>query len=344
MELIEKMMPAKSQGGFSMEGYWVWCGSVVKGEDGRYHMFASRWPKKYPMHPGWLMASEVVRAVSDSPEGPYEFAEVVLGERGAQYWDGRATHNPHIIKYKDNYILYYMGTTHPFHEKELSEEPLNDPKVIVARANKRIGMATSKSIFGPWKRLDGPILQTRPEEFDSFLTSNPAPCINEDGSVLLMYKARAYNKPPYTEQLHGKMVISVARADRWDGEYKQLTHTPIFSAESWEIEDPFIWKKDDGYAMIAKDMNGNICGEKHSGVYAESRDGIKWDMHLGKKSYSRKVLWDDGVVREMGSLERPFILFEEGKPTHMFFATADGSGGFRNASRTWNMVIGLKDN
>lgn len=88
------MLPAPRGGGFRMEGYWVWCGSVVQGEDGKFHMFASRWPKTLPMHPGWMTASEIVRADSDTPEGPYRFCEVALPARGAEYWDGRCTHNP----------------------------------------------------------------------------------------------------------------------------------------------------------------------------------------------------------------------------------------------------------
>lgn len=55
--LSEHMLPAPVDSGFSMEGYWVWDGSVIKCEDGRYHMFASRWPMKYQMHPGWMVAS-----------------------------------------------------------------------------------------------------------------------------------------------------------------------------------------------------------------------------------------------------------------------------------------------
>src|SRR5688500_18798390 len=54
-------------GGFCMDGYWVWCGSVIKAEDGKYHMFASRWPRNITFHPGWMTDSEVVRAVSDTP-------------------------------------------------------------------------------------------------------------------------------------------------------------------------------------------------------------------------------------------------------------------------------------
>lgn len=43
-----------------------------------------------------------------------------------------------------------------------------------------------------------------------------------------------------------------------------------------------------------------------------------------------------------GQLERPFIFFENGKPTYIFFATMDGPGGFENASHSWNMVIPIK--
>lgn len=57
-----KMQKVKYRNGFAMEDYWVWYGSVIKGENGRYQMFASRWPKKFPFHPSWMVASEIVRA------------------------------------------------------------------------------------------------------------------------------------------------------------------------------------------------------------------------------------------------------------------------------------------
>jgi hypothetical protein len=59
------------------------------------------------------------------------------------------------------------------------------------------------------------------------------------------------------------------------------------------------------------------------------------------------VVWDDGSVTVQGSLERPQLLFHDGgagiaHATHLFCATGDGPGGFRNATRTWNMVLPLK--
>jgi hypothetical protein len=301
-------------------------------------MFASRWPKELPMHPGWLTSSEIVRAVSATPEGPYEFQEVVLPERGAQYWDGRSTHNPHIVKHDGRYLLYYMGSTHPLSGPVGGDGyGLEDPRCIVARTNKRVGLAVSSSIFGPWERYDAPILPVRPGKFDSYLTSNPAPYVHTDGSVLLIYKARRYVGNAY-----GNMTLGAAWADHYQGPYRVISDDPLFQGDRFHIEDPFIWKSERGYQLIAKDMEGTLCGEKHGGIHAYSLDGLDWKLSDSPRSYSRQVRWDDGSIQIMGSFERPFLLFQEGKPTHLFAAVADGPGGFQHATRTWNMVIPLK--
>lgn len=342
LNLKERFLPAPVNGGFKMEGYWIWCGSVAKGEDGKYHMFASRWPKRLPMHPGWLLESEIVRAVADRPEGPYQYQETVLGARGPQYWDGRMAHNPHITRQKGKWVLYYIGSTHPFEDVKKGDKiDLEDPRVIVARSNKRIGIAVADQITGPWKRFTAPVMTVRPEEEDNFLVSNPAPCVDEEGSVLLVYKYRSYKCPPYEGLLHGPMKINAAMAERYDGEYQRIANGSLFP-EDVVLEDPFIWKENGRYRMIAKDMYGNICGEKYGGVYACSEKGDKWELMKGYCAYSRNVLWDDGCTRRMGNLDRPFILFEEGKPRCMYFAVSDGTESFMDAENTWNMAVPLR--
>jgi hypothetical protein len=44
----------------------------------------------------------------------------------------------------------------------------------------------------------------------------------------------------------------------------------------------------------------------------------------------------------MGQLERPFLLFNEGRPTHLFAATMNGPGGFTNATESYALCIPLK--
>ena len=39
---IDRLLPAPVGRGFAMKDYWIWDGSVIKGEDGKYHMFGSR--------------------------------------------------------------------------------------------------------------------------------------------------------------------------------------------------------------------------------------------------------------------------------------------------------------
>ncbi len=338
--LFDRIAPAPVGGGFEQEDYWVWGSSVAKGDDDKYHMFVSRWPKALPFHPGWMVASEIAHCVADTPEGPYEFVDVALGARGAKYWDGRSAHNPRVVKYKDTYVMYYMGSTHPFDDiTDPSILTLDSAYTVVARSNKRIGIATSKSLNGPWERRDNCILDTEPDTFYEFLTSNPAPWINADGSVKLIFKSRKYNE---SFPFHSSMKIGLATADHFEGPYTVASDEPIFGVDKvGEIEDPYLWRDDSGYHMIAKDQQGKISGHFHSGILAHSDDAMHWTVDENPVAYSRKLLWDDGKTIEMGQLERPFGLIENGELTHLFFATMDGPGGFGNSTKSWNMVVPL---
>ena len=171
----DRILPAPVNGGFRMDGYWVWCGSVIRGEDQRYHMFASRWPKSVPFGPHWCTNSEVVRASADKPEGPYRFEEIVLPPRGAEFWDGRMTHNPTIHRWRDNFLLFYIGTTYKGDTPSATENRVASQTLWhEARANQRIGLAVSKSnSTAPWKRMPDPILQPRPGKWDALMTTKP---------------------------------------------------------------------------------------------------------------------------------------------------------------------------
>ena len=340
--IYPRLGAAPVDGGFAQDNYWVWGSSVIRGEDGKYHMFVSRWPDFLPFHPGWLVGSEIVHAISDTPEGPYTFVDVALPARGAEYWDGRSTHNPRILKHDDTYILIYMGSTHPF--DEISPEhgdtlTLRSPYTTVARANKRIGMATSKSPFGPWERRDHPILDTRPGTFYSFLTSNPSPWIREDGSAIMLFKSRRYTD---AYPFQSSMMIGVAKAPSIFEPFEVVGDGPIFGVDHvGEVEDIFLWEDETGFHMLAKDQRGTITGNRHGGILAHSQDGLNWFLNQEPLAYTREVRWSDGETIVMGQLERVFGLLDGGRLTHLFFSTMDGPGGFANGTRSWNMVIPL---
>ena len=320
-----------------MEGYWVWCGSVIRGDDGRYYMFASRWPKGISFNPHWLTNSEVVRASSDTPEGPYAFEEIVLPVRGERYWDGRMTHNPTIHKSGGTYLLYYTGTTYTGHTPTPENPcPIDGAMRMEARANQRIGLATAPSVFGPWTRRDEPILQPRPGKWDSMMNCNPAPCVLDGGAVLLVYKAVGHQKD--------LLRLGVAKADRIEGPYVRLRDDPIFNFDATgdHVEDAYVWRsKGGGFEMLMKDMAGGISGERHAGIHATSPDGVNWTVSSPALAYSLTVLWDDGATTKQSALERPQVLVQNGEPTHLFAATGDGPAR-QKWNNTWNMVFPLK--
>jgi hypothetical protein len=43
-----RLCPAPVGGGLRDPDWWIWCGSSTRDDDGRYHLFASRWPRSYP--------------------------------------------------------------------------------------------------------------------------------------------------------------------------------------------------------------------------------------------------------------------------------------------------------
>lgn len=307
-------------GAFNMEDYIVWGGSVVKGDDGRYYMFASRWPKALTMR-NWVTNSEIVLASADQPEGPFVFEQVVLPPRGSEYWDGKVTHNPSIRKHNGKYILYYTGATYEF---ELPEERISRDVYEEVWNTKRLGIATADSPFGPWERLDSPILEPRPGDWDGAITSNPAAVIHDDGSVLLVYKSAPV---PYPERNQNRALhFGVAKAPHYLGPYTRVNagqKISIAGAEDEHVEDPYIWFADGRYHMVAKVFSDRFTGLRGDGFYAFSEDGIDWSLPENPAAYSREVLFTDGTVRTQQKLERPQVLVEDGHPTHIYFATAD---------------------
>jgi hypothetical protein len=154
--LKDAMKPAVKNGGFKMEGYILWCPSVIK-VGNTFHMFASRWPEQYGLA-GWTKYSEIVRATSANLYGPYTFQEVVIQKREG-HWDNDRAHNPKIVRSGKTYILYYISSAN------------------------ETGYAYSNSITGPWTRVDSVAMPF----------SNPAPLIRKDGSVYVFGRKSVNN-------------------------------------------------------------------------------------------------------------------------------------------------------
>lgn len=326
---------------YSDPDYWIWCPSIARGDNGKWHLFASRWPKTVPFHPGWLVCSEIFRAESDELEGPYRFVEVVLRGRGADWWDGRSVHNPSVKKDGDRWVLFYMGSTHPFPDPVPGQSlAVTDPRVVVARWRERVGVAVSKNLDGPWKRPDRPTLDSRPGCFDSWITSNPTGCRMANGRWFMVYKARA-TKGDIGNPIHGDMTLGVAEADRAEGPWSR-PETPIFETTGLGVEDPFLWQSSRGFELLFKDMQDSLTGTQHALVRAWSADGRTWCLDENPLFSDRRVQWPDGTVEQLGSLERPALIFQNGFATHLVAAAARGPGWFQDMTESFVVVARLE--
>jgi len=341
MSFVQRLLPAKKDGGFQMSDYWVWCGSAIRainpGEDGRFHLFASRWPRNLSFAGHWPTNSEIVRASADTADGPYQFEAVVLSPRDPKFFDGQATHNPCIRYFNGRYYLYYIGITYDF-ERPTPENPIREenpakdsPPWRQAWESKRVGLAVADSVLGPWKRADRPLLEPRPEKWDAMITSNPSIAIRDDGYTLLVYKSRLNWDAPF--------YLGFAHAPTPEGPFERMSDEQAFP---YDVEDPCIWWEDGRFHAIMKDFHGTVCGVGYGGIYMSSVDGRKWELGEPPLAYSRTIRWTDGTSSTHGQVERASVILDGGRSTHVCFAITEGEEKFSDATKTRNIVIPLR--
>ena len=64
LNIGEMVQPISEQHKFISIDYHIWGASVVKGFDGKYHMYYARW--QYDVgHFGWVTHSEIAYAIAD---------------------------------------------------------------------------------------------------------------------------------------------------------------------------------------------------------------------------------------------------------------------------------------
>lgn len=299
--------------------YYIWCGSAVRGDDGKYHLFYSRWPKKLG-HYAWVTHSEIAHAVGDTPMGPFRHVAVALEARGKEYWDGLCTHNPTVLRIGKKYYLYYMGNT----GDGVAMKTLN----WTHRNRQRIGVAVAESPNGPWRRLDRPVLDVSSdkEAADSLMTSNPTVALRPDGGVLMIYKAVGQTRPA---PFGGPVVHLTATSKSPTGPFVKQ-NKPIFLAPGVDFpaEDPFAWydRAAKRYYAVVKDNNGHFTKAGKSLALWESADGMDWKLATHPMVSKTELRLADGTVRRVNSLERPQLVFDaKGEPIALLAAVDEDS-------------------
>ncbi|MDF2926632.1 MAG: hypothetical protein K0R57_5546 [Paenibacillaceae bacterium] len=317
------MRPVPRQAVFRQEGYHVWCGTVLQGPEGRYHMLFSRWPQELG-HQGWVTHSEIGYASADNPLGPFRFERVIMTGAGGEAWDRDVVHNPAMIEHEGEYYLYYTGN-------------YGDGSFWNHRNHQRIGVAAASHPSGPWRRFAEPLIDVSPGAWDTHITANPTVARGGDGRFYMVYKGVG----PGTLPRGGAVVCGVAVADHPAGPFCKL-HGPIMvnPGNDWSVEDPYIWWQEDRFYALVKDFQGYFTGTGESSVALfHSCDGIDWSASQCPLAFKREIHWEDGAITRVDALERPQLLFDrQNRPVVLYCAV--GEDPERNIS--YNIAIPLE--
>lgn len=307
--------PVQEDNIFADPDYYNWGSSIIKDEEGIYHLFYSRWPKKYSFT-GWLTHSEIAHAVSPNAAGPWTFVETVLQGRRGNNWDAITAHNPKIKFFEGKYYLYYISTNIP---EELSEGELIETAQTgyqhknwwPLRNNQRTGVAVSNSLTGPWIRKDAALIE--PSGPITTLTVNPAITYGPDGKYYLIIKGDKPNEKRFIRHQ------AVAISDHPDGPFS-IQLKPVI--DYLDTEDMSMW-----YDEKYQQFYGVFHAHTFIGMVS-SKNGKDWKKATEYVLTKKQITLSNGDTLFPDRMERPFVYYEDGKPAVLSVAIKKGDDSY----------------
>jgi len=324
-----------SAGIFYSKDHYTWCSSVIKAEDGNYHMFYSRWthgrraldddPMNYIFNgfSGWLKYSEIAHAVSANLNGPYHYTTTVLkGDGKASSWDRYTMHNPLIRKFGKYYYLFYVSNSFDNSfaisaDKEVSRDWAHWLKYNCTQG---IGVIKAKSIedllSGNYEKPAVPLM--KPDNINTFeVTTNPTVVEGPDRRYYMMYKSRKPNV--------GNMTFYMAASKKPDGPYELVGE--VFTSAEMACEDPCMWydKKRKRFYAAVKYYSHSKKLVPQFGALAliTSTNGLDWAAAAHPLILLREMKKTNGKVVQLAHLERPFVVTDKnGQPIALFAAAS----------------------
>lgn len=299
-------------------------GSIVADPSGKlWHMFVSRFVGNCGLD-SWRQNSQIIRATSTDPEGPYTLAEVVLPV---------FSHGPSVRKLNDGsgYMMMHLGCGRSFMKQiegcTAGETPPQPPVSQCTSSGGccnqfNVSVMTAPSLNNSWSHSRQVFLSSGSQNSSWYVPSgrqfsNPAPHINPDGSLLCAYRADARGGGEHVSVAKASSPFSLYTDGR--AEAAVATHTG---------EDPFLWQDERGHwHMLMHNMGGGV------GSHAFSRDAETW-TRSDVMPYTRNVTFADGHTHSMLRRERPQLLLDtNGRP--LYFS----SGVVTKSDRSYTLVM-----
>lgn len=315
-KLIPQIIPSTAI--FRQPGWCLWDPCIVRGDEGKYYLFYSRWPTKLG-YDAWCTHAEIAWATATNAAGPYTFRGVALPSRGGSFWDGHAVFNTDVVHIGKLFYLYYTGNRGTTNWAAARPIPASAEEWWTHRNNQRIGVAVADSPSGPWQRRDQPLLDVGPG-FGQTIVNVPNLVIKPEGGFRLYYKTLGEGPGRFGSGVFhfGADAASplgpfVRYPEPMVNKNKLLPD--VKKPFNFHIDDHFEWIQDGHYYAIVKDHDAPfLTPHGRSLLLFESPDGRSWRpaRHSLVKDFT--IRWAGGTPQKFTRLEMPKLLFENGRP------------------------------
>ncbi len=274
------------------ETYFYWDGKIIKGEDGKYHLYGSHWLHSIGFGPpaggstGWE-TSIPVEAVSDNVMGPY----ISQGNCYAKNQEG--TDEGHNVT-----ALVLPSGSAPY--------TLSVGEIIPGQ------MFGSSSANGPWTPLGLVKTNTNGHSACGDLSSNFTFTVGPDNRLWATSRGGC-----------------VMDSDQVLGTYKVETNSVLPNLENGDngdAEDEVIWYSGGYYHIVYNYWNVQRAYHIMSkdGVTGWTSTGLAYQAAQSPANANSKWLrYTDGTVNQWHNMERPGVYQENGHVTHFTFAVTD---------------------
>lgn len=280
--------------------FYYWDGKILKAKDGTYHLFMSTWSGSAGFNPGWT-GSDAYHAISEQGVlGPYKRQDYVYTDNGSH-----KGHNVSALELPDGSYAVIVSETVPFN------------------------IYKSSSMDGPWTKCTAEI-RTAPGVnggTDTRWASNVSLVARHDGKFQIVQR---HGLIAIADALCGPYVMQkptwkypAANRPTIDSIYPRRTEIPGVSnpTYAWE-EDPHIWRSGGLYHVLYSGSGDRVGWHLYSpdGINDWTDGGLSCNPRLPEKIFGYE---GSTVSTKWYKMERPGVVLENGRVTHVTWAVAD---------------------
>ena len=295
---------------------WLyWDGTILRADDGKYHLLGSRWAASLGLNGGWH-GSDAIHAVSESsPLGPF-IEKGVAYTNGPDSGDRSKGHNVAAARLADGTYCLFVSEIVPF------------------------TIFTSPSLDGPWTNKGHATIDKNgvqisiPAPGDQNLESNVSLVVRPDGNFEIIQRhgiialsttglLGPYKVQKPTTTYAATEVVPATIPSIYPNRKKHLDAQAPQTVESTYVlaEDPLIWYSGGQYHVVYNYPDDRVAYHLTSpdGIHDWTDRGLAYDPRMAKQLFSTT----DGAVVSWTKMERPNIIMDNGHITHFTFAVTD---------------------